>query len=149
MVSTAGFCQQRQGRKCPGEELRCLRQLLLLGKEAEVGQPLQDAVFAPKSHRSSSSLPSLVQFLSLLWWEQLALIPSLAKQSWLTLLRSVLFLLGCACNPQIPLASLYQHHLTTKTTPKPKYVPPPSKTASGTVNVTADAKQTPQFWLDS
>lgn len=47
------------------------------------------------------------------------------------------FLLGCARNPQIPPASLYQHTLATKTTPKPKHIPSPSKTASGTVNATA------------
>lgn len=51
-----------------------------------------------------------------------AVLPS-AKQTWVSLRRSVLFLLGCACNPQIPPASLHQHSLTIKTTPKPKRVP--------------------------
>lgn len=36
-----------------------------------------------------------------------------------------------------------------KNNPKPKYIPSPSKTASGTVNAMADAKHTLHFWLDS
>lgn len=56
-----------------------------------------------------------------------------AKQACLSLTWVGLFLLGCACNSQIPPATLYQKSSATKATSKVKYILSPSKTASGVV----------------
>lgn len=65
--------------------------------------------------------------------------PSLCKKTWLSHWGACCSF-GCACNPQTPPASLYQHSSTTKTTPTPKHVPS-SKPASSPVDATADAEQ--------
>lgn len=99
--------------------------------------------YLPLGVTEEALLFSLFHLHVLLQREQFALIPPSAKQTWLLLLRSTLFAAGCACNAQTPSASLYQQSLRTKTTPKHKHIPFPSKTASGAVNVTADAERAP------
>lgn len=106
-----------QGRKSLGGNWR-----LLLVKESEERQALLDIL---QSHRTGSALLFHVQFLPSLWWEHLALIPPCANKlgfpHW-----GACCLFGCACSPQTPPASLYQHSSTAKTTPKPKHIPSPS-----------------------
>lgn len=121
-----------QGRKSLGGNWR-----LLLVKESEERQALLDIL---QSHRTGSALLFHVQFLPSLWWEHLALIPPCANKlgfpHW-----GACCLFGCACSPQTPPASLYQHSSTAKTTPKPKRIPSPSSQLQAQWMPQLDAEQ--------